>query len=70
MAAPSLGGFGISGLWVWPLCCVNIALPAAYQLAESSTNSDGGWHTKACHPVQRIASKADRTESERIDAGR
>ena len=27
------------------LCCANIAPPAAYQLVESSTDSDGGWHT-------------------------
>ena len=38
------------------LCCANIAPPAAYQLIESSTDPDGGWHTKACHPVQRVAS--------------
>ena len=40
-----------------PLCCANIAPPAACQLVESSTDPDGGWHTKACHPVQRVASK-------------
>ena len=38
------------------LCCANIAPPAACQLVESSTDPDGGWHTKACHPVQRVAS--------------
>ena len=38
------------------LCCANIAPPAACQLVESSTDPDGGWHTKACHPVQCVAS--------------
>ena len=39
-----------------PLCCADIAPPAVCQLAESLTDPDGGWHTKAYHPVQRVAS--------------
>ena len=27
----------------------------AYQLVEASTDPDGGWHTKACNPVQHVA---------------
>src|SRR5271165_1464011 len=38
------------------LCCANIAPAAACQLVESSTKPDGGGHTKACHPVQHVAS--------------
>jgi hypothetical protein len=38
------------------LCCTNIAPPAVCPLVDSSTDPDGGWHTKACHPVQRVAS--------------
>ena len=38
------------------LCCANIAPLAACQLVESSTDPDGGWHTKAHHPIQRVAS--------------
>ena len=38
------------------LCCVKIAPLAACQLVESSTDPDGGWHTKAHHPIQRVAS--------------
>jgi hypothetical protein len=28
----------------------------ACPLVEASTDPDGGWHTKACHPVQHVAS--------------
>jgi hypothetical protein len=28
----------------------------ACQLIEASTDLDDGWHTEACHPVQRVAS--------------
>ena len=38
------------------LCCANIAPVAACQLVGASTDPDGGWHTEACHPVQRVAS--------------
>jgi hypothetical protein len=38
------------------LCCANIGPLAACRLVESSNDLDGGWHTKACHPVQRVAS--------------
>jgi hypothetical protein len=27
----------------------------AYQLAEASTDPDGGYHTEACHAVQHVA---------------
>jgi hypothetical protein len=36
--------------------CANIALAAACQLVEASTDPNGGWHTEACHPVQHVAS--------------
>jgi hypothetical protein len=38
------------------LCCANIAPVAVCQVIEASTDPDGGWHTEACHPVQRVAS--------------
>ena len=28
----------------------------ACPLVEASTDPDGGWHTKACHPIQHVAS--------------
>ena len=49
---------GLSGNWIGiiPLCCANIAPVAACQPVEASTDPDGGWHTEACYPVQRVAS--------------
>ena len=38
------------------LCCTNIAPAAACRLVEASIDPDGDWHTKACHPVQHVAS--------------
>ena len=37
------------------LCCANIAPVAACQQVEASSDPDCGWHTEACHPVQRVA---------------
>jgi hypothetical protein len=37
------------------LCCANIAPMATCPPVEASPNPDGGWHAKACHPVQHVA---------------